>query len=130
MGNEEILDRIIDVMDSYNYFDQGFALSDVIVDIVSLCDESDDIVVGVLEELSYIYDMSTEEDFFTVGRKLEDLRDSLVVGDIPKIVTNKNLVLDKVFRDLKKDPVKKSELNSVIREVLKADKESEIVAGI
>lgn len=129
MSNEEtVLDTVIDIFDSYELYQGSFIVGDIISDIVNVFGgEDNDIVVGVLEELSYIDDMSIEEDFFTVGRKLEDLRDSLIVGDIPKIVTDPNLVLDKVFRDLMKDPVRKAELNSVIREVLEKDKERERV---
>lgn len=117
MSNEEILDRIIDVMDSYNYFDQGFDLSDIIVDIVSLFDESNDIVVGILEELYYINDLVNEDNFFDIGRKLEVLRDNLVNMDIPKIVTDKNLVLGKVLDGLK-DTSMRFELDMIIRETL------------
>lgn len=124
MRNEEtvqkIIDRIIDVMDSYNYFDTGFIVSDIIDQIVTEFDERNDTVVGVLEELSYINDLASEENFVEVGNRVECLKDNLITNDIPKIVADKNLVLGKVFNTLS-DRRKREELDCIIRDTLKKD---------
>lgn len=118
MSNEEIVQKIIDIIESHNLYQGDFIVSDITTDIVSIFgEESNDIVVGVLEELSYINDQSAEENFIETGNRLECLSDNLVKGDIPKIITNKNLVLGKVFEGLK-EPSRRFELDMLIRESL------------
>lgn len=128
MSNEEILHTVIEVMDGYNYFDSGFVIGELISDILSIFgkEDSNDIVVGVLSELEYIEDQSTQDDFFKTGIRLEDLRDSLSNGDVPKIITEKNLVFRKAISTMQ-NATKRAELNNLIRDTLKKDGEHERV---
>lgn len=130
MSNEEtvqkIIDRIIDVMDSYDYFDTGFIVSDIIDQIVTEFDERNDTVVGVLEELSYINDLASEENFVEIGNRLECLKEILIKGDVPKVITNKTLVSKKAI-SIMQNTTKRNELNNIIRDTLKKDGERERV---
>lgn len=118
MNNEETVQKIIDIIGTHNLYQADFIVSDITTDILSIFgEESNDIVVGVLEELNYISELITEENFVEIGNRLECLRDNLINGDIPKIITNKNVVLGKVFEGLK-EPSSRFELDMIIRETL------------
>lgn len=119
MSNEETVQKIIDLFDCREFYESKLVVGELITEIVSVFgEESNDVVVGTLEELAHINDLVSEENFVEIENRLNCLRDNLVNGDIPKVIINKNLVISKVFRDLMKDPVKKAELNRVIRETL------------
>lgn len=131
MTNEEIIQKIISIFDSYEWYAGAYIVSDIKTDIVSVFGEGEinDIVVCILSELEYLEEQSNEDDLFKTGRILEDLRDlrdSLANGDVPKIITDKNLVLGKVFNTLR-DRVKREELNNIIQEALGKERDSERV---
>lgn len=118
MNNEETVEKIIEVFDSYNLYEGDFIPSCIVRDIVSVFGEEDnDVVSGVLSELDYIDNLITEENFVEIGNRLECLRGNLITRDIPKIITNTNVVLGKVFKVLK-EPSRRFELDMIIRETL------------
>lgn len=118
MNNEETVEKIIKVFDSYNLYEGDFVPSCIVRDIVSVFgEEGNDVVSGVLSELDYIDNLITEENFVEIGNRLECLRGNLISSDIPKIITNTNVVLGKVFESLK-DPVRKAELDGIIHDAL------------
>ena len=117
-NSNEVIDRIVEVFDSYDVYEGNFIVSNIVTDIVSIFGErGNSIVEGVLLELDYINDLVNEETFIQVGNRLERLRDNIANGDIPKVRTNKNLIAKKAF-SMVKDPSKRAELDRILYEAL------------
>lgn len=117
-NSNEVIDRIVEVFDSYDVYEGNFIVSNIVTDIVSIFGErGNSIVEGVLLELDYINDLVNEETFIQIGNRLNCLRDNVVSGDIPKVSTNKRLIVKKAF-DILRDPIKRAELDRILYEAL------------
>ena len=117
-NSNEVIDRIVEVFDSYDLYEGSFVVSNIVTDIVSIFGErGNSIVEGVLLEIDFVNDLITEENFVQIGNRLSCLRDNIANGDIPKVSTNKNLIAKKAF-SMVKDPSKRAELDRIFYEAL------------
>ena len=118
-NSNEVVEKIVEVFDSYDFYEGNFVVSNIVTDIVSVYGEGsgNSVVEGTLLELDYINDLINEENFIQIGNRLNCLRDNIVNGDILQVSTDKNLIVKKAF-DILKDSTKRGELDRIIYEAL------------